>query len=422
VPNSIGLDNLSGFTVLNDAYVKSVQHEEKQITIEVGDTKQQGVFHPQFKLGFFDNQVNYSVRYLAQAQGAVSTNGGKVLYSLGDETVELFESDEGFEIGIRLDAKPAKNTFDFTLNKKEVALYYQKPLSEYTTEELDSLGGIENIYQPDNILGSYAIYSQIRPNNTTGHQFKTGKVGHVYRPYAEDNSGDMVWCDLDYNEQSGIMTVTVPQSFLDSAAYPVFVDPDFGYTTLAGTQLSVNSTVKNNCISESVNHHAASANEQIDDFTVGTGSNGAGVGDYEVGAYDMGTGNTPDGATLLGTGSISVTAGSSKAWRTTSAVNLSLTSGNNYAVAMGLTDKSAGNIYLYYDTTSVDANNKMARSADTDNLDATYSTEGTNSYIYSMYGTVSTTGGVTEIPPTLHGIDYQHATIKASRLGGELEQ
>jgi len=89
---------------------------------------------------------------------------------------------------------------------------------------------------------------------------------------------------------------------------------------------------------------------------------------------------------------------------------------------MGLTDKSAGNIYLYYDTTSVDANNKMARSADTDNLDATYSTEGTNSYIYSMYGTVSTTGGVTEIPPTLHGIDYQHATIKASRLGGELEQ
>lgn len=29
---------------------------------------------------------------------------------------------------------------------------------------------------------------------------------------------------------------------------------------------------------------------------------------------------------------------------------------------------------------------------------------------------------VTEIPPTLHGLDYQHAVIKAARIGGMLEQ
>jgi hypothetical protein len=62
-----------------------------------------------------------------------------------------------------------------------------------------------------------------------GQNYKTGKLCHIYRPWAEDAKGQRVWCDLTID--ADVMTITVPQDFLDSAAYPVLVDPTFGYTT-----------------------------------------------------------------------------------------------------------------------------------------------------------------------------------------------
>ena len=39
-----------------------------------------------------------------------------------------------------------------------------------------------------------------------------------------------------------------------------------------------------------------------------------------------------------------------------------------------------------------------------------------------LYGVAAPPPAVTEIPPALHGLDYQHTVIRASRLGGMLDQ
>ncbi|MCR4275461.1 MAG: hypothetical protein NUV83_01770, partial [Candidatus Wolfebacteria bacterium] len=61
----------------------------------------------------------------------------------------------------------------------------------------------------------------------------TGKVGHIFRPKIIDSAGTEVWGDLHI--ENGILSVTIPQNFLDKAVYPVIVDPTFGYTTIGAT-------------------------------------------------------------------------------------------------------------------------------------------------------------------------------------------
>ena len=99
---------------------------------------------------------------------------------------------------------------------------------EITQEEID-----DGASRPENVVGSYAVYHQTRGrvNDSAGMEYKTGKAFHIYRPEAIDRDGNKVWCDLSISEQTGTLTVTVPQPFLDTAMYPVRVDPTFGYTT-----------------------------------------------------------------------------------------------------------------------------------------------------------------------------------------------
>lgn len=70
------------------------------------------------------------------------------------------------------------------------------------------------------------------------NKYKAGKVFHIYRPKATDADGKEIWADLDIDEAKGTLTVTIDQSWLDSASYPVVIDPTFGYETIGGSQTS----------------------------------------------------------------------------------------------------------------------------------------------------------------------------------------
>lgn len=117
----------------------------------------------------------------------------------------------GFEMEVVLSDKPSTNTFGFALtNDQNYQFYYQSPL----TEEDVKYGR----FMPDNVIGSYAVY-----NDGT-------KFMHIYRPKAHDAAGNEVWGTLVYT--AGRLEVVIPQEFLDTAVYPVVVDPTFGNTTL----------------------------------------------------------------------------------------------------------------------------------------------------------------------------------------------
>jgi len=131
--------------------------------------------------------------------------------------------DGGFEIEIFLKEKPDTNRFDFAIEgAEELDFFYQPAL---TPEEIE-LGNV----RAENVIGSYAVYHKEKEGQIEGSiNYGTGKAYHIFRPKAIDAKGNEIWAQLSY--ENGSLSVEVPQAFLDTAAYPVRVDPTIGYTS-----------------------------------------------------------------------------------------------------------------------------------------------------------------------------------------------
>lgn len=135
------------------------------------------------------------------------------------------------DIDFSLAAIPQSNVFTYTISGADnLDFFYQPPL---TPEEVK----LEHV-RPANVIGSYAVYSKTKKDyKTNGTNYGSGKLFHIYRPQATDALGNSVWGDLDY--ANGVLTVTIPQTFLDTATYPVIIDPTFGYTSQGASDLSM---------------------------------------------------------------------------------------------------------------------------------------------------------------------------------------
>ena len=91
------------------------------------------------------------------------------------------------------------------------------------------------------MIGSYAVYHKTKANHRVGStNYATGKAYHIYRPKALDANGVEQWAEIFY--ENGILSVTVPQKFLDDAVYPVRIDPTFGYTTQGASLFNIAGT------------------------------------------------------------------------------------------------------------------------------------------------------------------------------------
>lgn len=163
--------------------------------------------------------ANYEARFYELAPG---TNGHNEL--------------GGFEFELVLKKKPPTNSFTFTVDTVNLNWYYQPPL---TPEEI-----AESAIRPDDVVGSYAVYHATRttmhPNTADADKYKAGKAFHLYRPKVTDNAGKTIWATLKLVGSQ--MTITVDRTWLNSAAYPVVIDPDFGVTGIGGSSAAFGST------------------------------------------------------------------------------------------------------------------------------------------------------------------------------------
>lgn len=213
-----------------------VENPARRIDVEIGDSKQDA-FYPQFKLKNWDNETNFSLRYIDDLSGVVEKIGDTIKYIKEKEEVHFYEKpnfDElgGFEIEILLKEKPASNKIRFSIQSKGLNFFYQP---ELTQKEKDNGGG-----RPDNVIGSYAVYHKTKRDNIVGqNEYRTGKAFHIYRPKIIDKNGNWIWGELNIDEQTGILTITIDQQWLDGAIYPVLVDPTFGYTTVGSSWLNL---------------------------------------------------------------------------------------------------------------------------------------------------------------------------------------
>ena len=131
---------------------------------------------------------------------------------------------EKFEVELVLNEKPETNVFTYFLEAEDPDFFFQEDLSE---EEKD-----QGYYVPENIKGSYAVY---KDNN---------KLFHIYRPKIIDASGKVVWGELFIDKNLGILSIIVPQEFLNDAVYPVIIDPTFGYTSVGGSRVDFNDYIR----------------------------------------------------------------------------------------------------------------------------------------------------------------------------------
>ena len=192
-----------------------------RIEVEIGDSKQTD-FYPQLKIMRWDNEVNLSVRLIDDNAGSLIKEGEKIIYDKPDRKIEFYEGDNCHKMVWFLKEKPATNKVEFTIQSKGLDFFYQP---ELTQKEKD-----EGCVRPENVVGSYAVYSETHKTNWVGGtKYKVGKIGHIYRPHLYDSNGLEAWGILHI--ENGIYSVEIPQEFLDKAVYPIKSNDDFGYTT-----------------------------------------------------------------------------------------------------------------------------------------------------------------------------------------------
>ena len=168
--------------------------------------------------------------------------------SLSDAVLEV--EDRGVEIEYNwiLASPPASNVFALKLTLTNCEYYYQPPLTEeytaasaearfgepctVTASAITGKSGKVYVNRPEDIVGSYAVYSTYSDG-----VYETGKVAHIYRPLVTDAKGKTTWGTM--NISGDTLTVTVNQKWLDTATYPVTVDPTFGFIGIGGSDAAV---------------------------------------------------------------------------------------------------------------------------------------------------------------------------------------
>jgi hypothetical protein len=219
------------YEIANNSFVQVAKEDVKdKIEIEIGDTKQID-FYPQAKFQRWDNEINLSLRLVHdEATPLVTTESDRIIWQ-GEKidarfyNIESEEHPEGaYEFDILLKERPKSNIVEFTIQTKGLDFFYQP---ELTQEEIN-----EGCERPENVIGSYAVYYKDCPaNHVGGKEYKAGKAFHIYRPLITDADGKEIWGELNVDTDTGILSITIDERFLDEAFYPVVVDPTFGYTT-----------------------------------------------------------------------------------------------------------------------------------------------------------------------------------------------
>jgi hypothetical protein len=278
--------------ILNTADI----HGANDLKISVGSPDAQE-FKPELNVEKWDGEVKMKVSTPIQSTDAqvvsfekdkikVDANGVEYrMYDLPAEARVEQDAKEGvikdgkFELDAIIKTKPTTNVFTWNIETENLDFFYQPPLNQedgplargpssggvtcIPTECRDK-NGVVIMQRPENVVGSYAVYYKGGKSGDYsqmgGKNYGTGKSFHIYRPLITDAAGKTTWGELSIsNDKSqisnqssndqmsndknfeignlkfGILSVKVPQDFLDNASYPITVDPTFGWGLFGGS-------------------------------------------------------------------------------------------------------------------------------------------------------------------------------------------
>lgn len=161
---------------------------------------------------------------------------GNLSLKVGNETDIWHINENGnFEWDIEFATKPLINIFEWQITKSDgVQFDRQRFLSEFAPWELTN-----DLIRPENVEGSYAIVCNKRHHirnpvdGSTIVNYRTGKLGHIFRPLCIDANGIERWAELLI--EGDVLRITIPQDYLDNATYPMILDPILGFDSIGNT-------------------------------------------------------------------------------------------------------------------------------------------------------------------------------------------
>jgi len=242
-------DQIKAKYKLENVALKKEAPDKNGVETMVGDPNA-AEFTPELKLSRWEGEVSLKIKPdvsgVATKDKNLNFEGEKIKFSTPHAQYNFYDQPAGadgggYEFDVVFNQKPTSNIVQIPIETQNLDFFYQPPLNQEKqrpnvvscseTQCFDKDGQVV-VERPENVVGSYAVYyaNNIRGDYTAlgGKNYMSGKAFHIYRPKVIDASNSWVWGDLHVDVVSGIMTVTIPQSFLDSAVYPVTVDPYFG--------------------------------------------------------------------------------------------------------------------------------------------------------------------------------------------------
>lgn len=210
---------------------------------------------PKITLSKWNGLSQMGIQYTGlSSTGTKDPQADKIGWTDGSQTLQAYlvpadtqNEDGSVEIEIVLQSEPVTNVFSFVVTGAATMDWlYQAPLDQEdnsgdtrvfscTPNDCFRKDGSTVAHRPDNVVGSYAVYSKVNKDHVAGGvNFANGKLFHLYRPQAKDAKGTTVWGSLNY--ANGQLDMMFPQDYLDNAVYPVTIDPTYGYTSLGATE------------------------------------------------------------------------------------------------------------------------------------------------------------------------------------------
>lgn len=374
---AVAVDNqIDPYVTTTSGYVLDIEHDfEQGERVEIAKDK------PEMTIKGWNDEYAIKITPQFHTTGKIKKASRtpftkKMKYESGD--MEAFiepRNEQEFDIDFTLKKAPKSNVFTYAVEGAEqFDFFYQPPLTEQEIAE-----GAE---RPENVIGSYAVYHKEQRNHKLGStNYATGKVLHVYRPKAIDANGAEVWAELLYNE--GILSVTVPQNFLDTAVYPVVVDPTFGYTTAGGTTVTSYGTSNPAALVHS-DYRLVASNTTITQYSIYTADADS---DARIGMtlYDF-NGTVPVTIAFTAT---SFTVAPTAQWYNSATVSQALTNAITYVVAFEVEGDGSKESNVYYDSLAGARRSIHNTSA----LPTTWSQSNTSGSTYSIYATYTSSGG-----------------------------
>lgn len=288
------------------------------------------------------------------------------------ESPDKDETCEALEWEIEIDEPPSSNEFIFPIETENLRFEFQPPL---TQAEID-----HGCIRPEDVVGSYVLYHETKTHN----KYKTGQIGIIYKPKIVDSNGDWIWCALEIDTNLGQLKIIIPQSFLDTAIYPLILDPTFGYNSIGASQLAVNSTWCY-CAISAADKLASSSGYTLTELHAYIQSS-LSSSTFKMAYYKI-SGTDPSTKQYE---TVNITATSTFGWRGITGLTDIMPASTDVVVAQG--EYGSGTFYLKYNSVATSANERTGST-----LPANWTGGIENGWQLSMYG-VYDEGGVTVTP------------------------